>query len=128
MAYYRKIEIVEAVQYEGTPLSVIHYQLGEQQAHTGDWLLGTKRGKIRVVGAAEFKAEYEPYTPTAAELKKLEAQAAEDEAGEPIPATAGLTEPKPEPKPEHTEPPAEEKAEPLREHPLSEGKTFPKKK
>lgn len=125
MAYYRKIEIVEAVQYEGTPLAVIHEQLGEQRAETGDWLLGTKRGKIRVVKAQQFQAEYEPYKPTPAEVKTLEAaDAPPDEAGVPVPASEALT----EPKPTQTETVEEEEAEPLREHPVSAGKVHAKKK
>ncbi len=124
---YRKVEIVEAVKYEGAPLTVIHDQLGEQQARRGDWLLGTERGKIRVITAKQFAAEYEPYTTTPAEAKALAAaKAADDETDEPIPAAAGLKETKAskaeaaaEEKAPLRKQPADEDVTPLREHPVS---------
>jgi septal ring factor EnvC (AmiA/AmiB activator) len=62
MATYRKVEIVDAEKYEGAPLTVMHDHLGEQKALPGDWLLGTERGKIRVMSAKQFEAEFVPYT------------------------------------------------------------------
>ena len=42
----------------------MHDHLGEQKAQPGDWLLGTERGKIRVMSAKQFEAEFKPYAET----------------------------------------------------------------
>jgi hypothetical protein len=105
MATYRRTEIVEAEQYDGPDLIVMHDQLGEQHAHKGDWLLGKERGHIQVMTDERFKADFAPYTATAAEVKASAKAAAEDEKED-----------------------AEyEKAAPLREHPVSQTQ-YPKKK
>ena len=60
MAKYQKLVIVEARKYEGPKLTVIHDVLGEQTANDGDYLLGNERGKIKVVTAEKFTADYVP--------------------------------------------------------------------
>lgn len=61
MSAFRKIETVEARQYDGPRLVVIHDKLGEQTAVAGDWLLGTERGKIEVVSREKFATEFIPF-------------------------------------------------------------------
>ncbi|HEY2859019.1 MAG TPA: hypothetical protein VGJ21_11425 [Terracidiphilus sp.] len=75
MATYQKIETVEAEQYEGPPLTVVNDQLGEQKAASGDWLLGTEKGKIRVITAKQFEEEFRPYSKTPADDELAEAKA-----------------------------------------------------
>jgi hypothetical protein len=72
---YQKIDKVEARQYDGPKITVVNDALGEQTAQSGDWLLGTERGKIRVVSNAAFQADYTPYSETPADdqVKVLEA-------------------------------------------------------
>lgn len=74
MEKFRKVEIVEARRYDGPRLTVVHDELGEQTAVKGDYLLGSERGKIRVMPAAKFEAEYEPYDEAAEAEKVLEQQ------------------------------------------------------
>lgn len=65
MAQFRKVDIVDARQYSGPALKVISDALGEQTANSGDYLVGTERGKVTVVPKAEFEAHYQPYSSTA---------------------------------------------------------------
>jgi hypothetical protein len=60
MKYKRKPEVVEAREYDGPPVRVIHDVLGEQAVSKGDWLVGSERGKVRKMTAAEFHETYEP--------------------------------------------------------------------
>lgn len=64
---YQKIVTVEAEQYDGPKLTVVSDKLGEQTAEKGDWLLGTERGKVTVVKAATFAADFKPYSATPAD-------------------------------------------------------------
>lgn len=64
MLYQRKPEIVEARQHQGPRLTVIHDELGQLQAHAGDWLVGNERGKVRVMTNEQFQREFEPVPPT----------------------------------------------------------------
>lgn len=75
MSAFRKIETVEARQYDGPRLVVIHDKLGEQTAVTGDWLLGTERGKIEVVSREKFAAEFIPFDAEVEEPEVLALQA-----------------------------------------------------
>lgn len=75
MAEFQKIEVVEAEKYEGAPLTVVHESLGEQKALSGDYLLGSERGKIRVMKAKDFEAEFKPYTTTPEDELLASAQA-----------------------------------------------------
>lgn len=56
--YERIITEVEARKYEGPRLTVVNDELGEQFANSGDYLVGTERGKIQVIPAAKFEAEF----------------------------------------------------------------------
>jgi glycine/D-amino acid oxidase-like deaminating enzyme len=58
---FRKTETVEARRYEGPRITVVHDELGEATANAGDYLVGTGRGKIRVIAAAQFEREYSAY-------------------------------------------------------------------
>jgi len=78
MAEYIRKEIVEARQYEGPRITVVSDQFGEQAAVSGDWLVGTERGKVHVVSAADFAA-YTAYTPTAEDEALKAAQAEIDD-------------------------------------------------
>jgi hypothetical protein len=64
MPTFQKCEVVDASKYEGPALTVVNDQLGEQAALPGDYLLGTERGKIRVMGARQFEAEFVAYSKT----------------------------------------------------------------
>jgi septal ring factor EnvC (AmiA/AmiB activator) len=60
MEKFQKVVIVEARKYDGPRLTVVHDQLGDQTANAGDYLAGNERGKIEVIAAAKFEAEYVP--------------------------------------------------------------------
>lgn len=73
---YEKRAIVEARQYDGPKLNLVHEQLGEQTANAGDWLLGTERGRIEVVSNEKFLREWKAYSPTEAEDELAAAKSA----------------------------------------------------
>lgn len=82
-------DTIEARQYEGDkPLVVVHDELGEVTAYKGDWLIGTERGKIRVMTNADFNLRYQPFTATP-ESDAL--KAAEDEVAALKTQVDGLT-------------------------------------
>jgi len=80
---YQKIDVIDARQHDGLKVLVVSDTLGEQVANTGDWLLGTERGKVTVKSDAQFKAEgWKPYSETPADdqVKADEAALAEVKA------------------------------------------------
>lgn len=78
MATFQRIETVEARKYEGPRITVVSDKFGEQVAESGDYLIGTERGLVHVIPAAQFEADFKPYTPTP-EAEQLAASLAEVE-------------------------------------------------
>lgn len=60
MLYQRKALTVEARVYDGPKLTVVSDEKGSQTANSGDYLVGTERGKVTVVSKADFEKDFEP--------------------------------------------------------------------
>ena len=60
MLYQRKALTVEARVYDGPKLTVVSDEKGSQIANSGDYLVGTERGKVTVVSKADFEKDFEP--------------------------------------------------------------------
>ena len=59
MEYERKPLKVDAREYDGfLPLVVLNDAHGEQTAHYGDYLVGSKKGEIRVVSKVDFENDF----------------------------------------------------------------------
>jgi len=59
MLYQRKALTVEARVYDGPKLTVVSDEKGSQIANSGDYLVGTERGKVTVVSKADFEKDFD---------------------------------------------------------------------
>jgi hypothetical protein len=59
MLYQRKPLTIEARVYDGPKLTVISDEKGQQTAKSGDYLVGSERGKVTVVLKADFEKDFE---------------------------------------------------------------------